>query len=196
MTAQEQWVNCLVQGQNDRFSNGRHPKFQPFGSYRRVILQVPFQEGSRSLATDKITSNHVISTVAFTGLIMSTSYFQNLSYQSSSLIKSTIYWQILFNPCHIKRNDEEKLQIKRICAHRPLGINITQVGNRKIHNEWFGRKVSSKMSSKLLHKLCNMPGRYVYCSQESNTKCMLCSKVLVSHVPFPPFNLAYSTVLT
>uniref|UniRef100_A0A674DU26 Uncharacterized protein n=1 Tax=Salmo trutta TaxID=8032 RepID=A0A674DU26_SALTR len=29
-----------------------------------VILQMPFQEGLRSLATDKITSNHVICTVA------------------------------------------------------------------------------------------------------------------------------------
>jgi hypothetical protein len=45
--------------------------------------------------------------------------------------------------------------------------------------------MSPKMYWMLLHKWCNMPGRYVYCSQESNTKCMLCSKMLVVHVPHP-----------
>jgi hypothetical protein len=39
--------------------------FNPLGP-ARVILQVPFQEGSRSLATDKITSNHIICSVALT----------------------------------------------------------------------------------------------------------------------------------
>ena len=63
-------------------------------------------------------------------------------------------------------------------------------------------KVSPKIYCMLLHKWCNMPRRYVYCSQESNTKCMLCSKLLVAHVPhpnnlvpFPPHNLAYCSDL-
>jgi hypothetical protein len=60
-------------------------------------------------------------------------------------------------------------------------------------------KVSPKMSCIPLHKLCNMPGRYVYCSLESNTKCMLCSKLLVAHVPRPnslvPFPLTYCSDL-
>ena len=30
-----------------------------------------------------------------------------------------------------------------------------------------------------------MQRRYVDCSKESNTKCMLCSKLLVAHVPHP-----------
>jgi hypothetical protein len=54
-------------------------KFKPLGCCHRVTLEVPIEEGSRSLATDKMTSNHVISTVVGIGLIMSTSYFQNLS---------------------------------------------------------------------------------------------------------------------
>ena len=54
--------------------------------------------------------------------------------------------------------------------------------------------VSPKMYCMLLHKLCNMPRRYVYCSLESNTKCMLCSKLLVAHVPHPN-NLVYFHLL-
>ena len=46
-------------------------------------------------------------------------------------------------------------------------------------------KVSPKMYCMLLHKLWNMPRRYVYCRQESNTKMMLCSKLLEAHVPQP-----------
>jgi hypothetical protein len=38
-------------------------------------------------------------------------------------------------------------------------------------------KVSPKIYCMLLHKWFNMPGRYVYCGQESNTKCMLFSKL-------------------
>jgi hypothetical protein len=58
---------------------GRAKKFKPFGCCNRVALEVPIQEGSRSLDRNKMTSNHIISTVALIGLIMSTSYFQNLS---------------------------------------------------------------------------------------------------------------------
>ena len=54
-------------------------------------------------------------------------------------------------------------------------------------------KMSPKRSCMLLHKLCSIPGRYVHCSQESNTKYMLCSKLLVAHVPhhnnLVPFHL-------
>ena len=64
-------------------SKGRGRKFKPLGCCHRVTLEVPIQEGSRSLATDKIMSNHIISTVALIGLLV--------------------------------------------------------VGNRKFHNEWFGR---------------------------------------------------------
>ena len=60
-------------------SKGKARIFKPLGCCHRVTLEVPIQEGSRSLATDKITSNHIICTVALIGLIMSTSYFQNLS---------------------------------------------------------------------------------------------------------------------
>ena len=41
---------------------------EPFGPYHRLRLEVPIQEGSRSLATDTFMSNHVISTVALIGL--------------------------------------------------------------------------------------------------------------------------------
>ena len=62
----------------------------------------PIQEGSRSLATDKMTSNHVIFTVALIGLIRLSKY------QLAAIIMnhhvSTIYWQIIFNSCHMKRN--------------------------------------------------------------------------------------------
>ena len=91
-------------------SKGRPREFKPLGSCHRVILEVPIQEVSRSLATDKMTSNNVISTVALIGL-MSTSYFQNLSWQSSSWIKSTIYWKILFNPCHMKINNRSNVSV-------------------------------------------------------------------------------------
>ena len=46
------------------------------GCCHRFTLEVPVQEGPRSLATDKM-SNHVIAILALIGLIMSTSYFQN-----------------------------------------------------------------------------------------------------------------------
>ena len=88
-------------------STGRVRKFKTLGCCHRVTLERPIQEGSRSLATDKTTSNHIISTVALIGLIVSTSYFQNLSQQASSHHYESsrkIYWQMLFNPCHMKRN--------------------------------------------------------------------------------------------
>jgi hypothetical protein len=43
-----------------------------------------------------------------------------------------------------------------------------------------------------MHKWCNMPGRYVHCSSER--KHMLCSKMLVAHVPHPN-NLVYLPLL-
>ena len=48
------------------------------GAAIEFTLDVPIQEGSRSLATDKMTANHVISTVDLIGLIISISYFENL----------------------------------------------------------------------------------------------------------------------
>jgi hypothetical protein len=60
-------------------SKGKTRKFKPLGCCHRVTLEVPIQVGSQSLATDNMTSNHVKSTVALIGQIMSTSYFQNLS---------------------------------------------------------------------------------------------------------------------
>jgi hypothetical protein len=51
-------------------SKGRARKFKPLGCCHRVTVEVPIQEGSRSLATDTIMSNHVISTIALIGLIM------------------------------------------------------------------------------------------------------------------------------
>ena len=58
------------------FSKGRHQECEPFGCCHRIALEAPFQEGSMSLATDKITSNHVISTVALIG--------QHLTHHKSS----------------------------------------------------------------------------------------------------------------
>ena len=51
-------------------SKGRARKFKPLGCCHRVILEVPIHEGSKSLATDKMTSNHVICTAALIGLII------------------------------------------------------------------------------------------------------------------------------
>ena len=52
-------------------SMGKLENSSPFGA-AMVTLEVPIQEGSSSLATYRITSNHVISTEALIGLIMST----------------------------------------------------------------------------------------------------------------------------
>ena len=57
----------------------RAGRAEPLGFCHRVTLEMPIQEGSRSLATYKMMSNQVICTVALIELIMSTSYFQNLS---------------------------------------------------------------------------------------------------------------------
>ena len=60
-------------------STGRARTFKILSCCHRFTLELTIQEGSWSLATAKMTSNHFISTVALIGLIMLTSYFQNLS---------------------------------------------------------------------------------------------------------------------
>ena len=74
------------------------------------------------------------------GLIMSTSCFQSLSQQvRQAVIIMNHVDNLQANPFQ-SLSYEEKLQIKCICAHWPLDINITQqVGNHKFNNERFGR---------------------------------------------------------
>jgi hypothetical protein len=79
-------------------STGKARQFNPLGCCHRVVLEVPIQEGSRSLATY----------VKLCYIYRSFDWTDHVNIILSTFLLA-IYWQIMFNPCHMKKNNEEKL---------------------------------------------------------------------------------------
>ena len=102
-------------------SEGRARQFKPLGCCHRVTLEVHIQEGSRSLATDKMKSNHVICTVALIGLIMSASVTAVLSGRKRGPKRSVVSVH-LFN----KKLNTSKTQNNKVTTETVLSGADTQ----------------------------------------------------------------------
>ena len=85
------WLQGLSQDHKAREVD-KGVSFMSLKLSHRFTLEVPIQEGSRSLATDEITSNHAISTVALIVLIMST-FFKLIFYLS--ILYLTLFFVLL-----------------------------------------------------------------------------------------------------